>query len=116
MKTNSERPDAEQTRAQVRESYGRIAVSEKSCCSATPNCCGSAPDAAEANHVAESKKLGVTKEIANAAIAMAAKVEDAPPQNIMRLAERLTAETATNIVEPRSDNGESCCGGIGRCG
>jgi AhpD family alkylhydroperoxidase len=48
MKTPTENPDAESTRAKVRESYGKIAVSEGSCCSATPNCCGSAPAAAEA--------------------------------------------------------------------
>lgn len=37
----------ETTRQKVREGYGKIAVSEGSCCSATPNCCGSAPRAAE---------------------------------------------------------------------
>ena len=48
MNPTPDKFDAEQTRAQVRASYGKIALNEASCCSATPNCCGSAPAAAEA--------------------------------------------------------------------
>jgi AhpD family alkylhydroperoxidase len=47
MKTPTENPDAEAIRAQVREGYGKIAVSGSSCCGDTPNCCGSAPAASE---------------------------------------------------------------------
>ncbi len=48
MKTPSELTDPANTRAKVRESYGKIAMREGSSCSSTPNCCGSAPDAADA--------------------------------------------------------------------
>jgi AhpD family alkylhydroperoxidase len=47
MKTPTESSDAEAIRAKVREGYGKIAVSDGSCCGTTPGCCGSAPAASE---------------------------------------------------------------------
>jgi AhpD family alkylhydroperoxidase len=51
-------------------------------------------------HVHEAEKLGVTAADAARAIAMAAKVKDAPHRNIMRLADRLTQGETTSSVPP----------------
>ncbi len=47
MKTDPALPDAEAIRAQVREGYGKIAVSGGSCCGPASSCCGTAPAAPE---------------------------------------------------------------------
>lgn len=53
MNTQPATRDPESTRAHVREGYGQIAAGGGSCCADTPNCCGSAPAAADtlAQHI-----------------------------------------------------------------
>ena len=53
-------------------------------------------------HVNEAEKLGVTKADIQSAIAMAAKVKDAPHRNVMRLAARLTGEPVAPLPPPAS--------------
>ncbi len=69
-------------------------------------------------HVHEAEKLGVTMPDINAAIAMAARVKNAPHRNVMRLAARLThtepaAPAPSAEVEPASASGQpaknACC-------
>lgn len=43
MKTLTKAPNAESTRATVRESYGKIALNEGSCGGSSQGCCGSSP-------------------------------------------------------------------------
>ena len=58
-------------------------------------------------HVHEAEKLGVPMTDINAAIAMAAKVKDAPHRNVMRLATRLTESAPTMPAAAAGGDGES---------
>lgn len=59
-------------------------------------------------HVHEAEKLGVTKEDRERAVAMAAKVKDAPHRNIMRLATRLSGgEPVIAVVAPATSPGDA---------
>lgn len=53
-------------------------------------------------HVNEAEKLGVTKADIGRAVAMAAKVKDAPHQNVMRLAARLTGAPASDTTSAKA--------------
>lgn len=53
-------------------------------------------------HANEADKLGVTKADIQSAVAMAAKVKDAPHRNVMRLAARLTGEPVAPLPPPPS--------------
>jgi AhpD family alkylhydroperoxidase len=69
-------------------------------------------------HVHEAEKLGVTMTDINAAIAMAAKVKDAPHRNVMRLATRLTESAPAVPVAAADGGGETAAtpGGVAKSG